>query len=178
MKVRHAYKPSWEFSFSLLPFSRSLPFIRLPNSFIVVRQQLIFWLILLLSLSMLLIGCLLFTDTKFYKETTRIPYGHRRGMRTKQFEELLCFPAFSGGLRQQSIYFTRNLPSIRSLNSCIFFRQHLICELVLLHILSKLFMDVFVHERWILGQWREGLISRPAWTVMHYVECLYRRWQS
>ena len=104
-------------------------------------------------------------------------YGHRRGMRTIQFEELLCFPDFSGGLRQQSIYFTRNLPSIRSLNSCIFVRQHLICELVLLHILSKLFMDVFVHERWILGQWHEGLISRPAWTVMQYVECLYWPWQ-
>lgn len=27
-------------------------------------------------------------------------------------------------------------------------------------------MDVFVHERWILGQRREGLISRPAWTVI------------
>ena len=93
-------------------------------------------------------------------------YGQRRGMRTIQFEELLCFPAFSDGLRQQSIYFTRNLPSIRSLNSCIFVRQHLICELVLLLILSKLFMDVFVHERWILGQRREGLISRPAWTVI------------
>ena len=124
------------------------------------------------------IGTFCVSSTKFYKETIHILYGHRLGMWTKQFEELLCFPAFSGGLRQQSIYFTRNLPSIRSLNSCIVVRRHLICWLVLLHIISEPFMDVFVHERWILGQWREGLISRPAWTVMHYVECLYWRRQS
>ena len=54
----------------LLPFTRSLPFINLPNSFHgVVRQQLICWLLSLPSLFMLLIGCLLFTDTREFVNT-------------------------------------------------------------------------------------------------------------
>ena len=41
---------------SLLPFTRNLPFMRRPNSCIVVWQQLICWLVLLLSLSLLHMG--------------------------------------------------------------------------------------------------------------------------
>ena len=55
---------------SLLPSTRNLPFLNLPNSFHgVVRQQLICWLLLLPSLFMLLIGCLLFTDTREFVDT-------------------------------------------------------------------------------------------------------------
>ena len=41
---------------SLLPFTRNLPSMRRPNSCIVVWQQLICWLVLLLSLSLLHMG--------------------------------------------------------------------------------------------------------------------------
>ena len=44
-------------SLILLSFTRNLPYIRRPNSCIVVWQPLICWLVLLPSLSMLHIGC-------------------------------------------------------------------------------------------------------------------------
>ena len=48
---------------SLLPFKKNLPCIRRPNSCTVLWQQLICWLVLLPSLSMLLIGCPWFRNT-------------------------------------------------------------------------------------------------------------------
>ena len=54
---------------SLLPFIRKLPFIRRPNSCIVVWQQLICWLVLLTSLSMLPTGCPWFTNTGVFVDT-------------------------------------------------------------------------------------------------------------
>ena len=47
---------------SLLPFTGNLPFIHRPNTCIVVWQQLICWLVLLASPSMLFIGCSWFTN--------------------------------------------------------------------------------------------------------------------
>ena len=56
---------------SLLPFTRNLPSMRRPNSCIVVWQQLICWLVLLLSLSMLPVGCPWFTSTGLFVITQR-----------------------------------------------------------------------------------------------------------
>ena len=53
----------------LLPFTRNLPSIRHPNSCIVVWQQLICWLVLLTSLSMLPAGCPWFTNTGVFVDT-------------------------------------------------------------------------------------------------------------
>ena len=81
--------------------------------------------------------------------------------RTKSFEELLCSPSLVGGFQQHLsicflavnnllsitafagnslilLSFTRNLPYIRRLNSCIVVWQPLICWLVLLFSLSVL----------------------------------------
>ena len=51
---------------SLLPFTRNLPSTRRPNSCIAVWQQLICWLVLLLSLSTLPTGCPWFTNTGLF----------------------------------------------------------------------------------------------------------------
>ena len=61
---------------SLLPSIRNLPFIRRPNFCIVVWQQLICWLALYASLSMLLIGCLSLTSTGAFVDLhmTHSPY--------------------------------------------------------------------------------------------------------
>ena len=56
---------------SLLPFTKNLPSIRHPNSCIVVWQQLICWLVLLTSLSMLPTGCPWFTNTGVFVDTQR-----------------------------------------------------------------------------------------------------------
>ena len=48
---------------SLLPFTRNLPSTRRTNSITILQQQLICWLVLLPSLSMLLIGCPRFRNT-------------------------------------------------------------------------------------------------------------------
>ena len=53
----------------LLPLARKLPFIRRPNYCIVVWLQLICWLVLLASLSLLLTGCPWFTNTGVFVDT-------------------------------------------------------------------------------------------------------------
>ena len=54
---------------SLLPFTRNLPITRRPNSCTVLWQQLICWLVLLPSLSMLLIGCPWLGNTGAFDDT-------------------------------------------------------------------------------------------------------------
>ena len=53
----------------MLPSTRNLPFVHRPNSCIVVWQQLIYWLVLLASLSLLLSGCPWFTTTGVFVDT-------------------------------------------------------------------------------------------------------------
>ena len=62
--------PSQQFSgilSFLLPFTKNLPSIRHPNSFIFVWQQLICWLVLLANLSKQLIGCPWFPNSLHIK---------------------------------------------------------------------------------------------------------------
>ena len=72
---------SWQLTFSsssqhfleillfLLPFTRNLLCIRRPNSCIVVWQQLICWLVLLTTFSVLYIGCPCFKNTGAFVDT-------------------------------------------------------------------------------------------------------------
>ena len=71
---------------SLLPFIRNLPSIRHPNSCIVVWQQLIFWLVLLPSLSMLLIGFPWFTNTGVFFGTQ----GTQSSYQAMHYAQCLC----------------------------------------------------------------------------------------
>ena len=60
----------------LLPLTRKLPFVRRPNSCIAVWQQLICWLVLLASLSLLLMACTWFANNVVFVDTqgTRFTY--------------------------------------------------------------------------------------------------------
>ena len=83
---------------SSLPFARNLPSTCHPNSCTVLWQQLICWLVLLLSLSMLPIGCPrfrntgAFVDTHLTQPTSQTIYcfsifadddGHKRGQTSR-----------------------------------------------------------------------------------------------
>ena len=65
---------------------KNLPFTHRPNSFIVVWQQLTCWLVLLLSLSVLLIGCRWFTNIGVFVVTQ----GMQPTSQAQYYVEFLC----------------------------------------------------------------------------------------
>ena len=70
-----------------LPFIKNLPFTRRPNSCIVVCQQLICWLVLLLSLSMSFVGCLWFS---LKPGAFVITQGKQPTLQGQHYVEFLC----------------------------------------------------------------------------------------
>ena len=71
---------------SLLPLTKNLPSTHRPSSFIVVWQQLTCWLVLLLSLSVLLIGCRWFTNIGVFVVTQ----GMQPTSQAQHYVEFLC----------------------------------------------------------------------------------------
>ena len=71
---------------SLLPLTKNLPSTHRPNSCIVVWQQLTCWLVLLLSLSVLLIGCRWFTNIGVFVVTQ----GMQPTSQAQYYVEFLC----------------------------------------------------------------------------------------
>ena len=73
-------------SLILVALHKELPSIRHPNSCIVVWQRLIYWLVLLPSLSILPTGCLWFTNTGVFVSTQ----GTQSTFQAMHYVQCLC----------------------------------------------------------------------------------------